>query len=108
MPGDPNHCGAWLGPRWRLDWCWWRVARGASTVCLDRKGRPKETLVQRGNRDWLSAPLPETSLVVFRDRCYRWKGQLLSISFSELEPSDSLAAERLFASVRFEPKGRWR
>jgi hypothetical protein len=104
MPGDSDASGEWAGRRWRIIWSWWREALGASTTGLDRRGRPHPGIqVQRSNQDWFNG-LPETCLVVSRMRCYRWREQLLMVSLTEIEPSDSLQAERLLASVRFDPR----
>ena len=97
MPSDSNAEGTWLGRDWRLDWWWWREVRVAGS-----RRRGEATMTTR----WLSDP--DSSLVVCRARWYHWRRQLLRVNFTQHEPSDSLAAERLLASVKFEPKPPWR
>ena len=107
FPGDPNASGIWSGPRWRIHYQWWVEARTAN-VSRDPDGRPRRgTWVYRDNfgPSLLGQP---GRLVVRRSRSYTWQAQLLTVDFFELEPSDSIAAQRLLASVRFYPKPPWR
>jgi hypothetical protein len=83
MPGEPDHCSGWGSRRSHIRWCWWYDGRRAISPCL----------------------VPGWSI---HGRCYWWKHQLLTIDVIERESPDSLDVQRLLASVKFEPKGRWR
>ena len=112
--GDGNSGGEWLGPDWRIEWHWWSDDRAAGTAEPPRPLRTgREVWKAWAIYPWLDKPKGDASsadsvAIVFWGRRYRWKHQLLQVEFSRIEPSDTLAAERLLASVKFEPKGRWR
>jgi len=113
--GDSNAEGGWLGADWSIHWEWWRDCRTERfSECRDgmlptRRFEFKRLAVcALLNRRTKLDSLPDSSLVVYRGRRYRWQHQLLKITFAQLEPADSLAAERLLASVKFEPKKPWR
>ena len=112
--GESNAHGGWLGPDWWIRWSWWWDAGTARTEYRSgnfptelRRFTAAETRALLNQRPGLDS-IPDSNLFVYRGRCYRWRRQLLQVEFIQRAPSDSTAAERLLASVKFEPKPTWR
>jgi hypothetical protein len=95
MPGEPNHEATWLGQGWQVDWWWWEDGRRVDSHWCETSLQP-------------NTARSDSTLVAFTGRCYRWHQQMLRVVYSQRVPPDSLAAERLLASVHFQPKRAWR
>lgn len=111
--GDSNGTGGWVGPDWWIRWSWWHDGRTANSEYRSgdfptqrRLYSAWETcaLLHRAQAD----STRDSSLFVIRGRCYRWRRQLLTVVIFQREPSYSLGAERVLASVSFQPTQGWR
>ena len=112
--GESNATGGWLGRDWWIRWSWWWDAQTARTPYLSgsfpterRRYSAAETSALLNQRVGLDS-IPDSSAFAYRGRCYRWRRQLLQVELFQREPADSVAAERLFNSVKFDPMPPWR